>query len=56
MIRAHASYLINPVYVHSVQRFQVTLTDGAAIPIPEKKYTAFRQQLRNWTLHISGGE
>lgn len=56
MIRAHVSYLINPMYMHSVQRFQVTLTDGTAIPIPEKKYTAFRKQLQDWTLHISGGK
>lgn len=51
MLHAHASYIINPMYVRSVQRFQVTLTDGTVIPIPEKKYTAFRDQLRNWTLN-----
>ncbi len=42
-IRAHISYLINPVHVKSIRRFEVTLWDGTTLPIPEKKYTAFKK-------------
>lgn len=48
LLRAHSSYLINPLYVRSVKRFEVILTDGTTLPIPEKKYTAFRRKLENW--------
>ena len=42
-LRCHASYLINPNYIRSIRRFCVTMTDGAELPIPERKYTAFRR-------------
>lgn len=41
-LRCHQSYLVNPHYLRSIRRFAVTLTDGTELPIPEKKYTAFR--------------
>lgn len=41
-LRCHQSYLINPHYIRNIRRFCVTLTDGTELPIPEKKYTAFR--------------
>ena len=41
-LRCHQSYLVNPHYVRSIRRFQVTLTDGTVLPVPEKKYTAFK--------------
>lgn len=44
-LRCHASYLVNPNYIRSIRRFCVTMTDGAELPIPERKYTAFRKQL-----------
>ena len=43
-LRCHQSYLVNAHYIRSIYRFQVTLTDGTKLPIPEKKYTAFRDQ------------
>ena len=43
-LRCHRSYLINPHYIRNIRRFQVTLTNGAVLPIPEKKYTAFRDR------------
>ncbi len=45
LIRVHSSYIVNPFDVVSVQRFKVTLSDGAVIPIPEKKYTAVKKKL-----------
>ncbi len=38
-------YLINPRHVTGIRRFQVTLSDGKELPIPEKKYTAFKKSV-----------
>ncbi len=46
-LRCHASYLVNPLYVQSIERFALTMTDGRKIPVPEKKYTAVKAQLLN---------
>ena len=43
-LRCHQSYLVNPLYIRNIRRFRVTLTDGTELPIPEKKYTAFRDK------------
>ena len=43
-LRCHQSYLVNPAFIRSIKRFKVTLADGAELPIPEKKYTAFRDR------------
>lgn len=43
-LRCHQSYLVNPAYIESIRRFKVTLSDGVELPIPEKKYTAFRDK------------
>ena len=48
-LRSHASYLINPSYMLSLKRFSLTLTDGTTLPVPEKKYTAFKRALNDWT-------
>ena len=48
-VRCHASYLVNPTYVRSVRRFRCTLTDGAELPIPERKYTAVRDKILSRT-------
>lgn len=43
-LRCHQSYLVNPDYITNIRRFKVTLSDGAELPVPEKKYTAFRDK------------
>ncbi|MBQ3285868.1 MAG: LytTR family transcriptional regulator [Ruminococcus sp.] len=43
-LRCHQSYMVNPDYIRNIRRFKVTLTDGTELPIPEKKYTAFRDK------------
>ena len=48
LLRCHASYLVNPFYVRSLKRFSLTLSDGTVLPVPEKKYTAFKRMLNNW--------
>jgi DNA-binding LytR/AlgR family response regulator len=47
-LRPHHSYLVNPLYIRSIRRFTLTMTDGTVLPIPEKKYTAFRNELKAW--------
>ena len=43
-LRCHQSYLVNPAFIRSIRRFKLTLNDGTELPIPEKKYTAFRDK------------
>ena len=45
LVRVHSSFIVNPVDVVSVRRFEVSLSDGAVIPIPEKRYTAVKKTL-----------
>ena len=44
-LRCHRSYLVNPLHVTCVDRFSVTMRDGAKLPVPEKSYTAFKRAL-----------
>ena len=44
-LRIHSSYLLNPAHVADIRRFVVTLSDGTALPIPEKKYTQVKRLL-----------
>ncbi len=41
-MRCHECYLVNPEYIVNIKRFSVTLSSGKVLPIPEKKYTAFK--------------
>lgn len=51
LMKCHSGYIINPYFIRSIQRFKLTLLDGTEIPIPEKKYTAFRQNLFDFLSH-----
>ena len=44
-LRCHQSYLVNPNYIRNIRRFELRLTSDVVLPIPEKKYTAFRDQV-----------
>jgi hypothetical protein len=44
-LRIHASYIVNPLYVDRIVRFRVLMSDGAVLPVPEKKYTAVKRKL-----------
>lgn len=46
-LKCHQSYLVNPDHIDNICRFKVTLADGTELPIPEKKYTAFRDKAMN---------
>lgn len=43
-LRCHQSYLVNPLYIRNIRRFKLTLTNGIELPIPEKKFTDFRNK------------
>ena len=45
----HRSYLVNPIHIRNVCRFKLTLDNGDTLPIPEKKYTRFKEALAKWT-------
>lgn len=45
LLRIHSGYLINPDRVSKIERFSVTMSNGVKLPIPEKKYTAIKQQI-----------
>lgn len=45
LLRIHSGYLINPDRVSKIERFCVTMSNGAKLPIPEKKYTAIKQRI-----------
>jgi hypothetical protein len=43
LVRCHRCHLVNPMHITSIKRFTVTLSNGKELPIPEKKYTAFKK-------------
>lgn len=45
----HKSYLVNPLHIRSIRRFQLTLDTGRTLSIPEKKYTKFKAAFAKWT-------
>lgn len=47
-LRCHICYLVNPRHVTQVKRFKAVLTDGSELPIPEKKYTAFKKTVKEY--------
>ena len=47
LLRCHESYLVNPRYITCIKRFSVTLSNGKVLPIPEKKYTAFKKAVHD---------
>lgn len=44
-LRCHSCYLVNPLYIQAVRRFKVVLRDGSELPIPEKRYTEFKERV-----------
>lgn len=47
-LRCHSCYLVNPMHVTRVKRFDVLMADGKELPIPEKKYTAFKKKVKEY--------
>ena len=43
--RIHRSYLVNCHFIFQVERYAVTLMNGAVLPIPAKRYREVREEL-----------
>lgn len=43
--RIHRSYLVNCRYVLQIERYSLTLTNGAVLPIPAKRYIEVRESI-----------
>lgn len=52
LIRCHKCYLVNPRHISTIRRFKLTLSNGRELPIPEKKYTAFKKAVHEKLGHI----
>ena len=46
-LRCHQSYVVNLSYITRIRRFELELTDGTILPVPEKKYTTLKSALSN---------
>ena len=47
-LRVHASFMVNPLFVQSIRRFEITLTDGTVLPVPDRKYAKVTKALQEW--------
>lgn len=45
LLRIHSGFLINPDCVSKIERFFVTMSNGAKLPVPEKKYTVIKHKI-----------
>ena len=46
LVRCHRCHLINPKHIDNIRRFTAVLDNGKELPIPEKKYTAFKKAVQ----------
>ena len=44
----HKSYLVNPIHIRNIRRFDLILDTGKTLSIPEKKYTKFKAEFTKW--------
>lgn len=47
-IQIHSGYIINPLFAYNIRRFEVEMTDGNVLPIPQKKYTKVKEEFTKW--------
>ena len=50
-LRVHKSYLVNYNYIHSIQREELTLTDGTRIPVSRRRYQAIQAAFLRLTMN-----
>lgn len=48
-LRCHQSYLVNLNHITRIRRFELELSNGTVLPVPEKKYTALKAALSEIT-------
>lgn len=44
-VRVHKSYLLNPLMVKSVKRFEAVMVDGSSVPISTRKYVEMKREI-----------
>lgn len=47
-LQPSVSYIINPLYVKTVKRFQIELWNGKMLRVPEKKYYGFKKEFEKF--------
>lgn len=47
-IQPSVSYIVNPLYIKKISRFQAELWNGKILRIPEKKYTGFKKDFESF--------
>lgn len=50
-LRVHKSYLVNYNYIHSIQREELSLTDGTRIPVSRRRYQALQDAFLRLTIN-----
>ena len=45
VIAVHRSYAVNAAYVASIRKYEITMTDGSKIPVPERRFQEIRDRL-----------
>lgn len=51
-LRCHKCYLVNIQHIAKIKRFKVIMSNKKELPIPEKKYTAFKKNVYDYWLKI----
>lgn len=51
-MRVHRSYLVNTAHISGMRKYMLELSDGAEIPIPERRYSEVRREI---ALRATGG-
>ena len=46
LMKVHKSWLVNPIYVRQVKRYQILLSNGLEVPIGKSRYNEIREQLK----------
>lgn len=47
-IQPSVSYIVNPLYIKKISRFQAELWNGRILHIPEKRYTSFKKDFESF--------
>lgn len=47
-LQPSVSFIVNPLYVKTIKRFQIDLWDGHTLRVPEKKYTKFKKEFEEF--------
>lgn len=45
LVRVHKSYLLNPLMVKSMKRFEAAMVDGSSVPISTRKYVEIKKEI-----------